>query len=522
MAEPAASTDAPVAALASATRPVGYAALIERFALKVVPNYRTSFIAAKGPVREVSLNGLLEVSYPPAYDPGDTLGDHLEFALKYDGTNLEILKAVFEACDPAELADYVQGKPTGKYARRLWFFYEMLTERRLNVPSLKVGNYVDALEAEEYYTSVPIKSPRQRINDNLLGGARFCPVVRRTAHLKELEARELDKRVLDILDRYDRDTINRAVNYLYTKETLSSFAIEREKPSPDRAERFSDMLKRAHQIAVLDHAALLEIRNMIVEPRYERAGYRDAGEEVYVGESISRYRQKVHFVGAPSATVPDLMEGLLTCFARMTAAEIHPVITASVVSFGFVFIHPFDDGNGRTHRFLVHYILSKEHFTPEGLIFPVSSTMVSDLAEYDACLERFSKPIMKLADYSLDEDGRITLRHAPVDAYRYFDATHIADYLFYCIQQTIVLDFVQELNFLAGFKKAKEQIQAVVDMPDRKVDLFIKLCLQNRGRLSRAKADEEFSELTAGEIEALEAIVGKTVIPVASAFRANG
>jgi hypothetical protein len=66
-----------------------------------------------------------------------------------------------------------------------------------------------------------------------------------------------------------------------------------------------------------------------------------------------------------------MMNGLLASINRLQTSEIEPVVAAAVASFGFVFIHPFSDGNGRIHRLLIHYMLSRAGFTsqrpePEG------------------------------------------------------------------------------------------------------------------------------------------------------------
>jgi Fic family protein len=42
----------------------------------------------------------------------------------------------------------------------------------------------------------------------------------------------------------------------------------------------------------------------------------------------------------------------LTTFANDAPRVMDPLIAASVASFGFVFIHPFLDGNGRLSRFI--------------------------------------------------------------------------------------------------------------------------------------------------------------------------
>lgn len=438
--------------------------------------------------------------------------------MKYDGTNLEILKSIFLAAEKGEIEAYVSGKPNGKYARRIWYFYEFLTGEALNLPDLKTGNYITALEEGEYYTAERRRVPRQRIDDNLLGTPAFCPMVRRTDALTKAESLELNKKAADVLLSYDKDTISRAVAYLYTKETISSFQIEREKPSHDRTERFASMLRRAPQIETLSHDVILEVRNLIVDPRYKRDDYR-RDEEAYIGESLTSYHQKVHFVGAPASQVKPLMDGLLACYERMRSSAVHPVVMAAALSFGFVFIHPFDDGNGRTHRFLIHYILAKNGFTPDGVIFPVSAAMVAHMKDYDACLETFSRPLMPLVRYDLDEVGRLSITESPVDAYRYFDATLMAKYLFDCIEQTIAVDFKQELDFIVAFRTTKNAVRDIVDMPDRKIDLFIRFCLQNRGRLSKNKAEKEFPELSPEEIAALEQAVRDGIGDTAIAFQ---
>ena len=113
-------------------RLAGYSALIAKYGLRVIPNWHESFVATGGMRRVETKPGVVRETYPPSYWPGDTLGDHLEFALKYDGTNLAILASVFHVIDVEEFVDYVRSRPTGKYARRLWFLFELLTGRRLS------------------------------------------------------------------------------------------------------------------------------------------------------------------------------------------------------------------------------------------------------------------------------------------------------------------------------------------------------------------------------------------------------
>jgi hypothetical protein len=46
------------------------------------------------------------------------------------------------------------------------------------------------------------------------------------------------------------------------------------------------------------------------------------------------------------------------------------------LSFVFVFVHPFEDGNGRIHRHLIHHMLAMRGFSPIGVVFPVSAAIL--------------------------------------------------------------------------------------------------------------------------------------------------
>ena len=203
------------------------------------------------------------------------------------------------------------------------------------------------------------------------------------------------------------------------------------------------------------------------------------------------------------------MSGVVAAHRRMEASGVHPVLHAALVAYGFVFVHPFGDGNGRIHRLLIHNILARRGFVPSGIVFPVSAVMLKRPAEYDASLEAFSKPIMQLADYELDDSGRMKVRNGGVLAplYRYPDMTAQVEALFAFIRQTIETELAEELSFLANYDRTKRAMQEVVDLPDRDLDLFIRLCLQNHGTLSRAKRESNFRALRDDEIERLERCV---------------
>ncbi len=488
------------------SRPAGYAYLLDTMGLAGMPHWHASFVSSSGTHRSKVQNGTREDIYPIRYWPGEKVGDHLEFALKYDGTNLGLLARIFAHVPQEELIEYIKSKPTGKYARRIWFFYEFLTEKQLPVDDLTSGNYVGALEAKDYYTvQNGEKSSRHRIVNNLLGPKAFCPVVRRTEKLAGLDSSDLRKRCEDIVTAYPSELLRRALSYLYNKETKSSFEIEHIKPNASRTEKFITALELAEKEDFCEKERLIELQNRIVDPRFKDSDYRVS--QNFVGQTVAYQKEIIHFICPKPDDLQSLMEGLVDSHKRMKAGNVSPVIHAATIAYGFVFLHPFEDGNGRIHRFLIHNILSLQKLVPCGLMFPVSAVMLKNPADYDASLEAFSRPLLQLIDYQLDEMGQMTVENDTVCWYRYMDMTPQSEALYEFVSKTIAEELVEELSFLANYDNTKKAIRDIIDMPDRLIDLFIQLCLQNNGTLSVRKRAARFEFLTDEELSAMEQAV---------------
>jgi len=57
---------------------------------------------------------------------------------------------------------------------------------------------------------------------------------------------------------------------------------------------------------------------------------------------------------------------------------------------------------------------------------------------------------------------------------------------------------------LVSYDRTKKEIQSIVDMPDRLIDLVIQLCLQNKGQLSARKRADHYSFLADEEVARIE------------------
>lgn len=174
-------------------------------------------------------------------------------------------------------------------------------------------------------------------------------------------------------------------------------------------------------------------------------------------------------------------------------------------------MHPFDDGNGRLHRFLIHAFLARRSFGPDHIVLPVSAAILRDRRRYDEVLETVSAPISERVPWRWTEANEIEVDDAGAagptrNLYRTFDATEMVMFLFTCIADSVERDLVEELGFLAVFDRACSRAREVVDMPDRRLSLFVRLVLQNGGELS-ARKRRTFEELTDDEVEAMEAAV---------------
>lgn len=487
-------------------RPAGYTYLLKNLGLAGMPHWHTSFVSSTGTHRSKVQDSAIEEIYPIRYWPGEKIGDHLEFALKYDGINLSLLMRIFEHAPQKELSEYIKSKPTGKYTRRVWFFYEFLTGNQLPINDITSGNYVDALEAKEYYTVANgEKSRRHRIVNNILGPKSFCPIIRRTETLSKMDSADLRKKCENIVTAYPPELLRRALNYLYNKETKSSFEIEHIKPSASRTEKFITSLELAEEEDFCEKERLIELQNRIVDPRFKDSDYRVS--QNYVGQTAAYQKEILHFICPKPDDLPNLMAGLIESHKRMKEGKVSAVIHAAAIAYGFVFLHPFEDGNGRIHRFLIHNILSIQEMVPRGLMFPVSAVMLKNPADYDASLEAFSRPLLQLIDYQLDEMGQMIVENDTACWYQYMDMTAQAEALYEFVNKTIEDELVEELSFLANYDNTRKAIQDIIDMPDRLIDLFIRLCLQNNGSLSARKRSAHFDFLTDEELAAMEQAV---------------
>lgn len=480
--------------------PIGQIALHRKLNLDHPLPFVQSFVIAGGRRTLEKATGIEEY-YPLVYRTENTLIGQLKFALKHEPLQLGIVVETLKQIGPRAMEAWVRREPTGRYSRQAWFFYETLLEDTLDLPDAQGVGYVDALDERRHYGAASRNSARHRVRDNLFGSAAFCPTLRRTPRLESMRAAHWGAQAVALTQQYDQETLARAVSYLYTKETRSSFALEGETPSKAREDRFWQTL---HQAAAFrpDKSQLIELQNSIVDPRYAEDDWRQI--QNFVGETMHGYQERLHFICPRPEDVPALMQGWMLMTERLLSSDLDAVLAAAVSSFAFVFIHPFGDGNGRIHRFLLHSALARRQYGPPNIILPVSAAILRQKHLYDQALEAFSKPTLAGIQWEPVPNGEIKVTNQTAPLYRYFDATAQAEFLYDRVAETIQEDFKKELDFLSIYDASLSAVLAVVDMPDRRASLLVRLCLQNGGRLSQTKRSQ-FKELNDEEIAEIEA-----------------
>ncbi len=488
-------------------KPIGSTWLKQNYQLSNIKLFHESYLGTRSKVEVLQDGTIIKTFQKAQYTlKADNPLSHFEFALKYDDVQMNFFQAVLKRIPVKDIVEFIKSAPNFKYSRKIGFWYEFLTGERLPIEDRPNINYADLIDSKRYFTGLNVKNSRWRINNNLLGDVGFCPTIKRTNAISEVLELDFFEMLRELTKNYSPEILKRANNYLYKKETRSSYQIEKEEPTPERIERFVSLLSNAGKKDIgelLSEKSLVMLQNQIVDPRFAATSFRDF--QNYIGQTTWNYDEIINYVCPPPEFLSDLMKDLSNTAIKMEG--VNPIVRAAAIAFGFVFIHPFEDGNGRIHRFLIHDFLSRDNFLPSGMIIPVSAHMVNNLKLYDDALEAYSKLLMYIIRYTKNKEQKlIVLNASEVEGYyRFPDLTTQTEYLCKVIEACISHDLTNELNFLQNYDEAKELMKQRIDMPDKLIDLFIRFTHQNNGIFPKRRRNA-FQMLKDDEIEALQSI----------------
>jgi Fic family protein len=265
-------------------------------------------------------------------------------------------------------------------------------------------------------------------------------------------------------------------------ETESSFAIEREAPTQARAQAFVQLLQQAHEPQDLTEEYLVTLQNAVISnPHLHAAAYRT--EQNWL-RGPGRGSLGVSYVPPAPHLAKALMQPLMA-LANSLPRSIDPIVAASICSFGFVYLHPFMDGNGRLSRFLFHRALCQSGRLASGLILPVSVAMQRREADYLMCLQSFSKPARALWQVTWVDEGQYVLEWQGDDSiYRYWDATAAAEFGLEMAKVALKVELQQESEFLAKYDAVVAAVNAQFDVQNNDLATLVLSALANNGIVS--------------------------------------
>jgi Fic/DOC family len=495
---------------------IGYEFLVSRIALRMPPVTRPAQVR---PVTRIEpMADLLAVPRHVAPADDASVLDHVLFALKHEDMQLALLHEALKLVDAAELVGALQGQRTGIYLRKAAFLWEKAHGQPLPLPRDSTGgNYVDFFDASSHFTG-PVweRSTRYRVNFNGIGPLAFCPVVRRDEALVQRGQQVLDRLHAWAADSSNREVLDRVMSWAYLSETKDSFAIENEAPSPDKQTAFLQAMEHLRDRRPLTEDYLVELQNTVIStPLKVEAEFRQRQNWLQRG---GHGALAVRYVPPPPESLTALMAGWMQ-MANTSGGDVPPFVKAALVSFGFVFLHPFMDGNGRLSRLLAHHSLNVQKALPEvgaqPTLLPLSVAMKRHEKHYLTALESFSRPARQLWDVSFVADNEFVFdfRSSPL-VYAHWSGEVAARFVTDCAEQALAESLIEETAFIHAYDEAYERIDREFDLPNRTINLLIQWIHQNHDRMpERRRSATELALLKPEQIDRVEAIVAESFRP---------
>ena len=446
----------------------------------------------------------------------DDLLSHLLFALKHEGVNMQVLAQALPHIPASRLHAELAVTPNGQYLRMVCYLWEALTHRSLGHRPDMAGGYVELFDPQRYITGPPQRNSRWRVDFNGLGSVRYCASVERTPAIEAAMASDILGRARSFTASLDKEMMDRALAWAYLHETEDSYAIEREAPSADKARTFISLLKQAHDGAPLTEDYLVDLQSSVVSNPFDKAVQFRTRQNWLRGPM--RGASGVTYVPPP----PELVDGIMDdwmAFANTAPKHIDAIVAASIASFGFVFIHPFMDGNGRLSRFLFHQALCTSGQLPSGMLLPVSVAMKRHEKDYLGALQHYSRAARECVNVTWLGDDNFDIKfNGDASIFRYWDATPCVEFGFRMAEQALDVELRNEARFLANFDAVKQAVDERHDVRGSVLSVLISICLQADGVISKGKRKRYADAVPAPTFDLIERITRRVL---AAASKAN-
>jgi hypothetical protein len=421
---------------------------------------------------------------------------HLEFALRREGIDLAAMAAVCAAMDPLPLAAWISERPSSKYARRLGFLYEWLTGRELPVDVTRIaGSYEPVLDPQVYFTGPASTVARWHVRDNLPGTAEWCPTVHREgAPGHPVGTLDVAAQIAGARAHLPREIWSQAVAVAALAEVQASYSLAGERASPAQESAVVRLLRTAGEVPVagrLEPARLIQLQGALFRGAAHHAAYGLRREEGFAGSPGSTGFQRIEYPFPPPGALESLLRGLAASVERLNEAEVPLPVLSAVVGFGFGFVHPLLEGNGRVHRYLLQAALAAGGALKGGSVIPVSEVMLVRPQEHEEVQRAYSAPLRASAEalagvpLVLEPGQRFSFPgYERVAAlYRFPVLTAQVLYLEGALRQGIDSGLREEAHRLQAQAEERSRLAASLGMPLARLDLLMRIIRQQGGAL---------------------------------------
>lgn len=182
--------------------------------------------------------------------------------------------------------------------------------------------------------------------------------------------------------------------------------------------------------------------------------------------------------------VPEMMKNLVDFIKDESDEILHPIIKAFIIHFYFVYIHPFNDGNGRTARALTYMYLLKNGYQ-FFKFFSISSLLKEFRGNYYKAIknvEDYDSDLTYFIDFYLDMTIK-SIKKVSVDFKN--------QYLLKVIK-TKILDKGLELN-----KRQEKTLEKIIKIGKKNIDIAFYM---NQNKVVQETARKDLVELVEMEI----------------------
>lgn len=489
---------------------IGYEFLLDRIPVRMVPPSRPARVMPVTRIEQMADIIAIPRAVAPVADAG--LLDHLLFALKHETLDLALLHEALKLVPAQDMLAALQLQRRGIYLRKAAFLWEKANARLLELPWPSTGgNYIEFFERSRYYTG-PVweRSTRFHVDFNGIGPYAFCPIVERDDELARRGNRVLSQLGEWATSPDNTELLDRVMGWAYLAETRDSYAIEHEHPPANKEQAFLDAMTQLRDRLPLDEDYLVGLQNIVVTSDLAR-------EPAFRGHQNWLQRGghgalSVRYVPPDPDSLVSLTDGWMR-MANAREGDVPPLVKAALVSFGFVFLHPFGDGNGRLSRLLAHHNLNFNAVLPliggSPALLPLSVAMKKREGEYLSTLEAFSKPMRRLWDvtYVADNEFLFDFKGSTM-AYACWSGRQAGEFVTRCAEDALQQFLVEEVQFIRAYDAAHAEIDREFDLPDRTINLLIQWIRQNNGVMPRRRRTApELAGLQMQQVARVEAIV---------------